>query len=167
MDHPPVTLQSSDIVGESRTVSVTLTQTSMTITLIIGCILVRGSVGPWTIYTFILVMLAAVVAVLISIGRVIVGDRIERIRVRNWPTASANVDIVSVANVTGDARSPSYRATLTYLYRNPGEQMGDYSRTFGSEVEANAWANSYKGETVKVHVDPRDATRSVLREEDL
>ena len=33
--------------------------------------------------------------------------------------------------------------------------------------EAQAWANSYKGSTVMVHLDPRDPTRSVLREEDL
>jgi hypothetical protein len=45
--------------------------------------------------------------------------------------------------------------------------MGDYSRRFGNEDDAKAWANSYKGETVKVHVDPNDRTRSVLREEDL
>ena len=32
--------------------------------------------------------------------------------------------------------------------------MGDYSRRFASESDARAWANSYKGETVKVHVDP-------------
>jgi hypothetical protein len=28
---------------------------------------------------------------------------------------------------------------------------------------ANRWVNSYKGETVRVHVDPRDPARSVLR----
>lgn len=136
----------------------------MTLTI---AILAGGTVGPATIYTFILVMLAAAVVVLVAIGRVIVGERIERIRYRNWPTASANVDIVSVADVTDDSRFPSYLATLTYIYRNPEQQMGDYSRSFGSRDEADAWANSYKGETVKIHVDPRDPARSVLREEDL
>jgi len=42
-----------------------------------------------------------------------------------------------------------------------------YSRSFGKKEDAEAWAASYKGEAVKVHVDPRDPTRSVLREEDL
>ena len=81
--------------------------------------------------------------------------------------ASAKIDLVSVADVTDDARFPSYRATLTYTYRNPEEQMGDYSRDLVSEDEAHAWANSYKGETVKAYVNPRNPTRSFLREEDL
>jgi hypothetical protein len=136
-------------------------------TLTIASMFMRGSVGPATIYTFVLVILAAGVAVLVAILRVMVGKRIERTRCRNWPTASAKIDLVSVADVTDDPRFPSYRATLTYIYRNPDEQMGDYSRDFGSEEEANAWANSYKGEIVKAYVNPHDPTRSFLREEDL
>lgn len=140
---------------------------SPTMTLTITSIFLGGTVGPATIYTFILVMLAAGVAVLAAIFQVIVRKRIERSRCRNWPTVSAKIDLVSVADVTDDPRFPSYRATLTYIYRNPAEQMGDFSRDFGSENEAHAWANSYKGETVKAYVNPRDPTRSFLREEDL
>ena len=135
--------------------------------LTIASILMRGTVGPATIYTFILVILSAGVAALVAIFHGIARKRIERTRCRNWPTTSAKIDLVTVADVTDDARFPSYRATLTYVYRSFDEQMGDYSRDFGSEDEARAWANSYKGETVKAYVDPRDPTRSFLREEDL
>jgi DNA-binding beta-propeller fold protein YncE len=57
----------------------------------------------------------------------------------------------------------------TYFYRNPELQTGDYSRLFSydEEDDANAWAASYKGSSVKVHIDPCDPSRSVLRKEDL
>lgn len=99
---------------------------------------------------------------------------IRRTRGRNWPTVSAVIDLVSVAFMEDSLPTQRdgsgdryYLATLTYTYKNPEEQIGEYSRSFGDKSEAQAWANSYKGETVKVHVDPRDPTRSVLREEDL
>jgi hypothetical protein len=38
--------------------------------------------------------------------------------------------------------------------KKSARQMGDYSRDFAID-DAKAWANSYKGETNKVHVDPR------------
>jgi hypothetical protein len=136
-----------------------------------------GGVGSDPFYVFILVMLATVAAVLVAICWVMVKDWLERTRCRNWPTVSAVVDIVSVAYCEPDGSpilyfkassyNPYYKATLTYVYRYPEEQMGDYSRDFAKKEDAEAWANSYKGETVKVHVDPRDPTRSVLREEDL
>ena len=53
-----------------------------------------------------------------------------------------------------------YFAQLSYVYHNPDLQMCEYNRRFGNEEDAEAWANSYKGETVKVHVDPRDPGRS-------
>ena len=147
-------------------------------TLLIGSILIpRGSVGVDPFYIFILLMLATVVGVLVAVGWVMAKDWLERTRCRNWPTVSAVVDIASVARCepTGPSilylksvsYNVSYRATLTYTYNNPEQQMGDYSRDFGKKEDAESWANSYKGEIIKVHVDPRDPTQSVLREEDL
>ena len=126
-------------------------------------------------YTFILPLLAAGIAVLVAVGWVIAKERIKRIRSRDWPIVPAVVDIVSVAHIEGSSLAfnassynPYYQATLTYTYHYPDEQTGDYSRSFGGSKEnAEAWANSYKGETIKVRVDPSDPTRSVLREEDL
>jgi hypothetical protein len=135
------------------------------------------TVGPSTFFSFILVLLAAGIVMLLAIGRVIVGEWTERARCRNWPTVAAVVDIASVAYCEPDGSpilrfksssyNPYYQATLTYIYQYPEQQMGDYSREFAKKEDAEAWANSYKGETVNVHVDPRDPTRSVLREEDL
>ena len=100
---------------------------------------------------------------------------LQRKRSRNWPTLSAVIDIASVAFMEDDDPLPGmagsnhhyYLATLTYVWRNPELQMGEYRRSFANEDDARAWANSYKGETVTIHVDPRDPTRSVLRQEDL
>jgi hypothetical protein len=128
-----------------------LKQMIPTLTLTIASILMNGTIGPATIYTFILAMLAAGVAVLVAIFQEMVRKRIERPRSRNWPTAAAKIDLVSVADVTDNAGVSSYRPTLAYIYHNPEEQMGDYSRDFGSKDEAPAWANSYKGETVSAH----------------
>lgn len=144
----------------------------------IGSILIpRGSVGVDPFYIFILLMLVTVVSVLVVVGWVKAKDWLERTRCRNWPTVSAVVDIVSVARcepggspvlyLKSSSCNVYYRATLTYTYNNPEEQMGDYSRDFGKKEDAESWANSYKGETIKIHVDPRDPTQSVLREEDL
>jgi len=85
------------------------------------------------------------------------------------------IDVVSVTPMTEQTRygerTIAYVATLTYFYRNPELQMGEYSRKFGAlshdEAEAQTWANSYKGRSVMVHVDPRDPTHSVLRKQNL
>ena len=93
------------------------------------------------------------------------------IRGRDWATVSAIIDVVSVVPQTdqrrGDEYIVGYLATLTYFYRNPELQMGEYSRMFDGEKEAQGWAASYKGRTIMVHVDPRDPTSSVLRKEEL
>ena len=147
--------------------------TSLTTTSAIASILMFGG-GPLTRFGVILFSLVVGTGLLVSICWEVLDRWIKRTRGRNWPTVSAVVGIVSVTPVEGIRISsgavhdwPSYLATLTYTYRNPEEQIGDYGRKFGDKDEAEAWADSYKGETVKVHVDPRDPTRSVLREEDL
>jgi hypothetical protein len=93
------------------------------------------------------------------------------IRGRDWNTVSAIIDVVSVVQQTEQTRYGErvigYLATLTYFYRNPALQMGEYSRMFSDEAEAQGWTASYKGRSVMVHVDPRDPTRSVLRKEQL
>jgi len=143
-------------------------------TPLIASILMRGGGGPLTgseVKWFFLVVGAGL---LVSVCWDIVDGLVKRFYGRNWPTVPAVIDAVGVSVVESKLPSslavhnwPSYLATLTYSYRNPEEQMGDYSRSFAKKVDAETWANSYKGETVKVHVDPRDPTRSVLREEDL
>jgi hypothetical protein len=89
----------------------------------------------------------------------------------DWPTVNAMIDVVSVVVETEQSRYGErvigYQATLTYFYRNPELQMGEYCRMFDGEVEANEWANSYKGCNVLVHVDPRDPASSALLDGDL
>jgi hypothetical protein len=93
------------------------------------------------------------------------------IRGRDWTSLSALVDIVTVVEQTEQGRGQrttiGYLATLTYFYRNPELQSGDYCRMFDEEADAQDWAASYKGRTVMVHVDPRDPSHSVLRKEEL
>ena len=91
---------------------------------------------------------------------------------RSWPLVSASVDVVSVVPQTEPIRGYAveivgYLVTLTYFYRNPELQSGDYSRMFDNEKDAHAWAASIKGKTVRVRVDPGNPSNSILREEDL
>ncbi|HEY1253349.1 MAG TPA: hypothetical protein VGF01_01070 [Terracidiphilus sp.] len=93
------------------------------------------------------------------------------IRGRDWLTVSAVIEVVTVTKQTEQGRYGErvigYLATLTYFYRNPELQMGEYSQMFNGEEEARNWMASYKGRSVMVHVDPRDPTHSVLRKEEL
>ena len=139
----------------------------------IAIIFLRGG-GPVNRSEIILFLLVAGAVMLVAICWGIFGEWIERTRGRSWPTVSAIIDVVSVAFIPDDTPGmrgyPNlsyFKATLTYIYNNPEQQMGDYSRDFANEADAKAWANSYKGETVNVRVDPRDPSRSVLRKEDL
>lgn len=90
---------------------------------------------------------------------------------RDWPSISAVIDIVAVAKeVESGGKAPpivTYMALLTYSYRNPELQTGDYNRAFAYEDEAREWSESMKNRSVTVRVDPSDPTRSVLRTEDV
>lgn len=138
----------------------------------IAVFLMRGS--PLTRFEIILISLFAGAVMLVGVCWQLLDSWRKRTHGRKWPTVSAVIDIVSVAFIEDEIPSIKaypdtsyYQATLTYTYRNPEPQMGDYRKGFGSKEEAQTWADSYKGETVKVHVDPDDPTSSVLREEDL
>ena len=96
---------------------------------------------------------------------------------RDWPMVPAVIDLATTATWEeetplaggGVPSGPTYahKALLTYSYSNPEPQSGDYSRSFGTDGDAKDWADSCKGLKVIVRVDPRDPTRSVLRDEDI
>jgi hypothetical protein len=85
------------------------------------------------------------------------------------------IDVVTVSPITVQTkygeRAVAYAATLTYSYRAPDLQIGEYSRKFGAmmhdEAEAQAWVEGNRGLSVMVRVDPRDTARSVLLKQDL
>jgi hypothetical protein len=88
----------------------------------------RGTAEDWYAIPFILATAAVGVAALHWRGSV---QWLMGIRGRNWPVASANIDIVSVVEqrqATGHGDIVTYLATLTYFYRNPELQTGDYTR---------------------------------------
>jgi hypothetical protein len=93
------------------------------------------------------------------------------VRGSDWAAISAVIDVVSVVVQTEQARYGErvigYQATLTYFYRNPDLQMGEYVRMFSREDEARSWTDTYKGCNVLVHVDPRNPANSTLLEADL
>lgn len=136
--------------------------------LSLAAILVYSGNGlPWPVY---LIILLPGVAILLGAYWQFFIQWLRGVRGRNWPVVSAVVDLISVqkrVQSTGKGDIVTYVALLTYVYHNPDMQTGDYDKSFDDEDEAQAWANSFKGCTVMVHVDPRDPARSVLRKEDL
>jgi hypothetical protein len=121
------------------------------------------------------IVLGAILVVTVAFGWVYWSGFVQwlnGVRGRDWPTVSAVIDTVNVDEVrqgTGHGDMVHYVATLTYSYRNPELQTDEYTRLFSydEQEDAHAWARSYKGSTVKVHVDPHDPSRSILRKEDL
>jgi hypothetical protein len=122
----------------------------------------RGTVNGWYI-----VLCFAVLGLAASYWKRFTQWLME-IRGRDWPTIPATIDIVSVVeHRTSDPEGDTvtYLAMLTYFYRNPELQVGEYTREFKGDQapDAYVWAESYKGYTVNVHVDPRNPSRSVLQ----
>jgi hypothetical protein len=110
-----------------------------------GALIIGGSGGPATERGAILLLLAAGTIVLVAYCWGTVEDLIEYYYGRNWPTASAVVDVVSVTMVeskgissTANHSWPYFLATLTYSYRNPEPQTGEYKRRFANEDDARA-----------------------------
>jgi hypothetical protein len=86
---------------------------------------------------------------------------------RNWPTVSAAIDVVSVAERLADDKTTEYVATLSYFYRNPELQMGEYERVFHLKSVASTWAEQFKGRQALVHVNPERPEESVLLKSDV
>lgn len=130
--------------------------------------LIRGTIYDWYSIPLLVAIMAATFAA--RYWRFFT-QWLNGIRGRDWLAISALIDVVSVVEQTEQGRGGEYvigyLATLTYFYHNPELQMGEYSRMFGEDDEAQAWAASYKGHAVMVHVDPRDPSHSVLRKEEL
>lgn len=145
-------------------------------TVLIAALLILGGFDRRTIAfaSALLFLFAVVTASTVKRRRVwrFVSQWFSQRRGRDWPLVSASVDVVSVVPQTEPIRGYAveivgYLVTLTYFYRNPELQSGDYSRMFENEKDAQAWAASIKGRTVRVRIDPGDPSHSVLRDEDL
>ena len=86
---------------------------------------------------------------------------------RNWPAIDATIDVVCVVEVLSREETIGYDATLTYFYRNPDLQVGEYVRPFPLKAAAENWVEQFKSRHVMVHVNPKKPAESVLLEDDL
>jgi hypothetical protein len=141
--------------------------------LSIACVhfFVRRTDNPW-------VFLVVFGAIILGQGAIALWNyltrKIREKRAGSWPAVTAVIDIAVVSKEwqPGSRSTPGYYyylVMLTYAYRNPDLQTGDYTYTqqFNNEDDAKECADACKGRTVTVHLDPRDPADSVLRTEDL
>jgi hypothetical protein len=139
----------------------------MTFSLAVSCFY-REASASWPL--LVIIVVGSIIAAFASSWQFWV-QRMKGIRGRNWPTVSAVIDLASVQRreESGGKGPPiiTWVVLLTYVYRNPEMQTGDYDRSFGNEGDAQDWADSLKGSTVMVHIDPKDPANSVLRKEEL
>jgi hypothetical protein len=137
--------------------------------LLMAASIFRDSPGVDLFFLFVAVIVR-VVGVITRYWR-FVEQWVNGIRGKDWGPISAVIDVVSVVEQTeqtrGGERTIGYLATLTYFYRNPDLQMGEYCKMFDMEAEANQWVGQLKGRNLMIHVDPRDPSSSVLRPKEL
>jgi hypothetical protein len=87
--------------------------------------------------------------------------------VRGWLTLPAVIDVVSVSEHLDSDGKKYYLAALTYFYRHPNLEMGEYQREFPLKASAQNWVKQFKGRQVTIHVNPKDVTESFVLESDL
>jgi hypothetical protein len=99
----------------------------------------------------------------------------QRNRASSWPTASGQIESVSVNEAkrpffTTSPRdsSPLYGAELGYSYSIRGKvEVGFYKREFGTEKKALEFVRDLQGKPVVVHYNPDKPSSSVLSEPSL
>ncbi len=80
-----------------------------------------------------------------------------------WPAIPATIEVVSVVeSQDNEGNVLTYLATLTYFYRNPDLQMGEYVRPFPAKQAAAQWVNQFKDRETMVRVNPQNPQESVL-----
>ncbi len=117
----------------------------------------------WSIIT----LASGVIARWVRKGRQLAKRRVVERSVRGWLTVSAVIDVVSVSGHLDSDGKKFYLAALTYFYRRPDLQIGEYKREFPLKAAAQQWVKQFKGSQVMVHVNPNDPADSFLLDSDL
>jgi hypothetical protein len=122
------------------------------------------STWPWFIYVWLALFLAGWLKPL--------WRWIQRNRASSWPTATGQIESVSVSepkrfflSTSPRGRAPAYVAELAYSYSVAGNvNAGFYKREFGTEEEASEFVRDLKGKPVEVHYNPNKPSSSTLSE---
>jgi hypothetical protein len=122
------------------------------------------STWPWIVYVWL---------ALVAVGWVKPLWRwFQRNRASSWPTATGQIESISVSeakrsffSASQRGSSPSYVAKLGYSYSIGGNlETGFYKREFGMEEEASEFVRDLKGKPVAVHYNPIKPSSSSLSE---
>jgi hypothetical protein len=112
---------------------------------------------PGALWATLLMVIGAIAPWWRKLRRGILGAAAE-----NWPGVPASIDVVSVVERANENHKAFYIATLTYFYRNPDLQMGEYERVFPFKAAAESWVAQFKSRQVVVRVNPKRPEVSVL-----